>query len=73
MYTFKNFVLKRDINNLMGNITELECGEVGGLSIEIITDDPKSFESYLYQGKSAESDRDHDLQILKTMLKKGTN
>lgn len=73
MYTFKNLALKREANNLINNIESLEIGDIGGLSIEIITDDPTSFESYIYQGKNAESDRDHDFEVLKKMLKKGTN
>ncbi len=73
MNTFKNFVLKREVNNLISNIQSLECGEVGGFSIEIITDDPKSFESYIYQGKTAKLDRDHDFEVLKEMWKKSTN
>jgi hypothetical protein len=73
MNTFKNFVLKREINNIIESIDSLEFGEVGGCSIEIVTNTPLSFESYLYQGKTAESDRNHDFEILREMLKKTTN
>lgn len=73
MNTFKNIVLKREINNLIGKILTLEFGEIGGHSIEIATNEPTSFESYLYHGKTAKLDRDHDFKILEKMFKKGTN
>lgn len=73
MDIFKNFVLRREVNKILDSIKTLECGHVGGYSIEITTDDSISFDSYLYQGKSAESDRNHDFEILREMLKKTTN
>ena len=73
MDIFKNFVLRREVNKILNSIKTLECGHVGGYSIEITTDDSISFDSYLYQGKSAESDRNHDFEILQEMLKKTTN
>lgn len=73
MDIFKNFVLRREVNKILDSIKTLECGHVGGYSIEITTDDSISFDSYLYQGKSAESDRNHDFEILQEMLKKTTN
>ena len=73
MDIFKNFVLRREVNKILNSIKTLECGHVGGYSIEITTDDSISFDSYLYQGKSAESDRNHDFEILREMLKKTTN
>ena len=69
MSTFKNVALKRSINNLIENVDSLEFGDIGGCSIEIVTNSPISFESYLYQGKNAESERNHDFILLKTMLK----
>lgn len=73
MDIFKNFVLRREVNKILDSIKTLECGHVGGYSIEITTDDSISFDSYLYQGKTAESDRNHDFEILREMLKKTTN
>jgi len=74
MDIFKNFVLRREVNKILDSIKTLECGHVGGYSIEITTDDSISFDSYLYQGNSAESDRNHDFEILnKLFLEKTSN
>lgn len=72
MYTFKNFVLQREHKELLNSAVSLEIGAVGGYSIEIVTDDPISYESFLYQGRTAESDRDHDFKILEELMKKTT-
>lgn len=73
MYKFKNAVLEREHMGLLANLVNLERGKLGGHSIEIETKDPISYESFLYQGRTAETDRDHDLRILEELLKKPIN
>jgi hypothetical protein len=73
MNSFKNVVLQRECKNILSTTINLERGEVGGFSIEVETNNPIAYESYLYQGRNAESDRDHDYTMLEEMLKKGTN
>jgi len=72
MYTFKNVVLQREHKELLDSMVDLDKGTLGGHSIEIVTDDPISYESFLYQGRTAESDRDHDFRILEELMKKTT-
>lgn len=73
MNSFKNVVLQKEHKDVMVAAINLGKGDVGGCSIEIETDNPIAFESYLYKGKTAESDRNHDFEILKKMFKKPTN
>lgn len=68
MYTFRNFVLQREHKELLNSAVSLEIGAVGGYSIEIETKDPISYESFLYLGRTAEVDRDHDFKILEELL-----
>jgi hypothetical protein len=73
MIKFKNLVLQREYKEMVQNHTSIHKGEVGGNSIEIETDDPKSFESYIYNGKTSEVDRDHDFNLLMDYVKRGLN
>lgn len=74
MNNFKNYVLRREVNKILDNIKTLERGHIGGYSIEITNMDDTSYDSYLYQGKTAEQDREHDFEILnKLFLEKTTN
>jgi hypothetical protein len=73
MNIFKNVVLQREYKSLVGLSINLEKGELGGFSIEVETNNPIAYESYLYQGRTAEADRESDYQMLKEMLKKPTN
>ncbi len=73
MNGFKNVVLNRECKNLVSTAINVEKGNVGGYSIEIETDNPIAYDSYLYQGRTAESDRDQDFKILEEMFKKVTN
>lgn len=73
MYNFKNAVLQREHKGLLSGAIKFEKGEIGGLSIEIETKDPTSYESYLYKGRTAESDRDHDFKILENLFRKPIN
>ena len=73
MNGFKNVVLQREYKGLINNCVNIELGDVGGLSIEVETSNPVSFESYLYNGKTAESDIEHDYQLFKNLVKKATN
>jgi hypothetical protein len=73
MYNFKNTVLQRELKMLLSSMVNVERGGLGGHSIEIETSDPISYESFLYQGRTAEMDRDHDLKILEELLKKPIN
>lgn len=73
MYNFKNAVLQREHKDLLATAVNVERGKLGGHSIEIETKDPISYESFLYQGRTAEMDRDHDLKILEELLKKPIN
>lgn len=73
MYNFKNTVLQREHKMLLSSMVNVERGELGGYSIEIETSDPISYESFLYQGRTAEMDRENDLKILEELLKKVTN
>jgi hypothetical protein len=72
MYAFKNIVLQREHLKLIPNIIRLERGDVGGCSIEVEIDEPKSFDSYLYLGKSAMEDREHDLKLLMKLFNEKT-
>jgi hypothetical protein len=72
MYNFKNVVLKRECGELLSSAVNVERGKLGGYSIEIETNDPISYESFLYQGRTAETDRDHDLRILEELMKETT-
>lgn len=73
MYNFKNAVLQRELKDLLSSAVNLERGGLGGYSIEIETKDPISHESFLYQGRTAEMDRDHDIKILEQLFKKPIN
>jgi hypothetical protein len=73
MYNFKNTVLQRELKMLLSSMVNVERGGLGGHSIEIETKDPISHESFLYQGRTAEMDRDHDLKILEELFKKPIN
>jgi hypothetical protein len=73
MYKFKNIVLQRELKELFSSMVNVERGGLGGFSIEVETSDPVSYESFLYQGRTAEMDRDHDLKILEELLKKPIN
>lgn len=72
MYTFKNLVLQREYEVLISNAISLERGGVGGYSIEVETDNPKSFDSFVYNGKRAMEDREHDFLILEKLFKEKT-
>ena len=72
MDKFKNLVLQREYKEIADNYVSIHKGDVGGNSIEIETDDPKSYDSYVYNGKTAEVDRDHDYNLLLEFLKKTT-
>lgn len=74
MYTFRNLVLQREYKELISNAINLERSGVGGYSIDIETQDPKSFDSFVYNGKTAMDDREHDFLILEKLFKeKPTN
>ena len=73
MYNFKNVALKREYKGLLSEAIKIERGEIGGVSIEIETKDPTSYDSFLYQGRTAESDRDHDFKILENLFGKPIN
>jgi len=72
MYSFKNVVLDREHKVLISTAVNLERGNLGGYSIEIETNNPIAYESYLYKGRSAEDDREHDFKLLEDLLKKTT-
>jgi hypothetical protein len=72
MYTFKNLVLQREYKELLSDAISLERGGVGGYSIEIETLDPKSFDSFVYNGGTAEKDREHDFLILEKIFNEKT-
>ena len=72
MYNFKNVVLQRECKELLLNAINVERGVVGGCSIEVEIKEPLSYESFLYQGKNAEIDREHDFKILEELMKKTT-
>ena len=72
MYSFKNVVLQREHKKLLNNTMDLKKGTLGGHSIEIETRDPTSYESFLYLGRTAEMDRDHDFKIFEELMKKST-
>lgn len=72
MYDFRNSALRRDYRELLANAINLERGNVGTCSIEVETDDPKSFESYVYNGSDATKDREHDYLILEKLFKEKT-
>ena len=67
MNNFKNIVLNREGEELINKAVNLEKGTIGGCSIEIETDNPIAHDSYLYKGRTAESDRNHDFNILQEM------
>jgi hypothetical protein len=73
MNSFRNAVLQRELKDLLTSAVNVERGELGGYSIEIETKDPISHESFLYQGRTAEIDRDHDFRILEELFKKPIN
>ena len=73
MYNFKNTVLQREHKMLLSSMLNVERGELGGYSIEIETKDPTSYESFLYKGRTAEMDREHDIRILEELFKKPIN
>jgi hypothetical protein len=72
MNNFKNVVLQREHKELLNETVDLKKGTLGGHSIEIETRDPVSYDSFLYQGRTAESDRDHDFKIFEELFKKST-
>jgi hypothetical protein len=72
MYTFRNLVLQREYKELISNAINLERSGVGGYSIDIETQDPKSFDSFVYNGGTAEKDREHDFLILEKLFKEKT-
>lgn len=57
--------LKRDLKNPK-NISELQKGTVGGNSIELQTNDPLSFHSYLYKNNKVA--RDEDFNTLENFI-----
>lgn len=65
----KNLALKKVAKELAGNptnTTEIKKGTIGGISIEVETKEPLSFDSFLYKTEEA---RDHDLEKLNELLK----
>jgi hypothetical protein len=72
MNTFKNLALQREYKELISNAISLERGGVGGYSIEIETDGPKSFDSFVYNGGTAQRDMEHDFLILEKLFKEKT-
>jgi len=74
MNNFRNVVLQREYVELLRNATNVERGKLGGYSIEIETNEPKSYDSFIYNGRTAEIDREHDFGILnKLFLEKTTD
>lgn len=69
MVKFKNVALQREYQDLVLNLQKLERGFIGGCSIEIEIGEPLSYDSFIYKGKTAEEDREHDFLILETLLK----
>jgi hypothetical protein len=72
MNSFRNVVLQRECKELLLNAINVERGVVGGCSIEIEIKEPLSYDSFLYQGKNAEIDREHDFKILEQLLNERT-
>lgn len=73
MNSFKNVVLQKEHKDLIGTAVNFERGTLGGCSIEIETDNPIAYESYLYKGKTAMDDMEHDFKLLESLLKKPIN
>ncbi len=69
MVKFKNVALQREYQDLVFNLQKLERGSIGGCSIEIEINEPLSYDSFIYIGKTANEDREHDFLILETLLK----
>jgi len=67
----KNTSLKNEIKRLIANganITKVEKGAIGGVSIEIEYKEPLSYDSFVYYENVA--NRDADFDELKAELKK---
>jgi len=65
----KNLILGRNVKYLienLPNVAKISKGDVSGLSIEIQTIDPESFDSYLYKDKLT---RDYDFDELIELTK----
>lgn len=69
MNSLKNVVLKREFEELLGSAINIDRGNVGGYSIEVEIKTPLSYDSFLYQGKTAEQDREHDFLIIEKLFK----
>lgn len=65
---FKNIILNKDYRELLKEIVGVNRGVVGGFSLEVETENPQSFSSYLYLGKNGETDLAHDFELLNKML-----
>jgi hypothetical protein len=65
MGKFINKALRDEISMLLSLKPSISIGGVGGYSIEVEHDSPKSFDSYVYKN---EDDLNHDFNLLKEML-----
>jgi hypothetical protein len=66
----KNWILKHDVKDILANPSNIESikkGNVSGASIEVVTKNPRSFESYPYYDK--ENVRDSDFEELNNLIK----
>jgi len=69
MNKFRNVVLLREYKDLLSIILNIEPGYLGGYSLDIEIKDSICNENFIYQGKNAEADRDHDFNLLVELLK----
>lgn len=72
MIKFSNAVLQREYQDLILNLQKLEKGSIGGYSIEIEIGEPLSYDSFIYNGKTAKEDMENDFLILEQLLNERT-
>jgi hypothetical protein len=67
MPTFKNKVLHNDWDELSDKIDDVKISDdyLSGKSLDIITKDPLTINSYYYKGKTADDDLEHDFLTIK--------
>ena len=66
MEKFRNRTLAKEYNIILDSEVEISVGTIGGFSIEVKYNSPKSFDSYLYNN---EEDLNHDFELLTEMVK----
>jgi hypothetical protein len=65
MVKFINKALRDEISILLSLKPIISVGSIGGHSIEVEHNSPRSFDSYVYKN---EDDLNHDFNLLKEML-----